>query len=46
MIRAMPNLLSRRVKNAAINRIKIVTGIAAIVSANSMLLLSTTTTTN
>lgn len=35
MVAAMPSELSRRTKNAANNRIMIVTGIAAIVRANS-----------
>lgn len=42
----MPTLLSLRVKKAAMNKIRIVTGMAAIVNANSTVRLSTTMTTN
>ena len=46
MVATMPEKLSFRVKNPAMIRMRIVTGIAAIVKANSISLTSTTTTTN
>ena len=46
IIRIIPNKLSLRVNKPAMTRIKIVTGIAAIVRANSTSLVFTTITTN
>ena len=46
MVTIMPDRLSFLVKYPAMMRIRIVTGIAAIVRANSTSLTSTTTTTN
>lgn len=46
MVAIMPEKLSFRVKYPAMIRMRIVTGIAAIVRANSISLTSTTTTTN
>lgn len=42
----MPNVFSHRVKNAAIKRMMMITGIAARVRANSVSLLPVTMTTN
>lgn len=46
IIAIIPNKLSLRVNTPAMTRIKIVTGIAAIVRANSTSLVFTTITTN
>lgn len=46
MTMIMPAVLSRRVQNAAITKIRIVTGMAARVRANSTVLVSVTITTN